>query len=61
MGDAEKGAKIFKQKCTQCHVIEKGKPHKQGPNLHGFVGRKTGQAVGFSYSQANQDKGKLNF
>jgi len=57
MGDAEKGAKIFKQKCTQCHVIEKGKPHKQGPNLHGFVGRKTGQAPNFTYSDANKAKG----
>lgn len=28
-GDAGKGAKIFKTKCAQCHVAEKGGGHKQ--------------------------------
>ena len=28
-----------------------------GPNLWGLIGRKTGQAAGFSYTQANKDKG----
>lgn len=28
-GDAAKGAKIFKTKCAQCHVAEKGGGHKQ--------------------------------
>ena len=28
-GDAKKGAKIFKTKCAQCHVAEKGGGHKQ--------------------------------
>ncbi|CAF1318024.1 unnamed protein product, partial [Didymodactylos carnosus] len=56
-GDAEKGAKVFKQKCTQCHVIEKGAGNKQGPNLHGLIGRHTGQVPGFDYSEANKSKG----
>ena len=28
-GDSGKGAKIFKTKCAQCHVAEKGGGHKQ--------------------------------
>ncbi|XP_071950061.1 cytochrome c-like [Antedon mediterranea] len=56
-GDPTKGAAIFKQKCTQCHVIDNSGKHKQGPNLKGMYGRKTGQAAGFSYTDANKNKG----
>ena len=38
----KKGAKIFKTKCSQCHTIEKGAENKQGQNLFGVIGRKSG-------------------
>lgn len=45
-----KGLKVFKAKCRQCHVVDPEGGHKQGPNLHGLIGREAGTAEGFSYS-----------
>merc|ERR1739838_101780 len=56
-GSAEKGAKIFKQKCAQCHTIDAAAKNKTGPSLFGLIGRQTGQVEGFSYTEANKDKG----
>ncbi|KAJ1536554.1 cysteine desulfurase [Nowakowskiella sp. JEL0078] len=54
--DAVNGAKLFKTRCAQCHVVEKGQPHKVGPNLNGLFGRKSGTAAGFQYSDAMTKK-----
>lgn len=57
LGDAKKGANLFKTRCAQCHNLKEGEGNKIGPNLHGLFGRHTGQVEGFSYSEANKQKG----
>jgi cytochrome c len=53
-GDAAKGEQVFKQ-CMTCHRPDK---NLVGPALGGVIGRKTGTAPGFSYSDLNKNAGE---
>nr|VDC62069.1 unnamed protein product [Brassica rapa] len=55
-GNSKAGEKIFRTKCAQCHTVDKGAGHKQGPNLNGLFGRQSGTTAGYSYSAANKNK-----
>jgi cytochrome c len=54
-GDATKGEAVFAQ-CRTCHVTEAGQ-NRQGPSLHGIVGRRAGTVEGYTYTPANRDSG----
>jgi len=55
-GDVKKGAKLYKAKCAQCHTIEPMGSNKQGPCLHGIIGRTAG-ALNYDFSNAIKDSG----
>lgn len=55
-GDAAAGKEVFK-KCALCHTTEAGK-NKIGPSLAGVVGRESGTAPNFNYSEAMKNSHK---
>jgi cytochrome c len=42
----------FIKSCGVCHSAERGAGPRQGPNLYGVVGRKSGSVPGYTYSSA---------
>jgi len=49
-GDAAKGERVFNQ-CRICHSLEKGR-NLVGPSLNGVIGRTSGTAEGYRFSDA---------
>ena len=55
-GDPAEGEKVF-AKCKICHQIGEGAKNAIGPELNGVVGRHSGTAPGYNYSDANKNSG----
>lgn len=54
--DADAGKRVF-NKCAICHTSTAGK-NGLGPSLFGVVGRKSGTAPAYNYSEAMKSAGK---
>ena len=54
--DVAAGEQSFK-KCLPCHSVGEGAKNKVGPELNGLGGRKSGNAEGFNYTEANKNSG----
>lgn len=54
--DLEAGQRSF-NKCRACHQIGEGARNLVGPELNGLIGRHSGAAEGYSYSNANKNSG----
>jgi len=48
-GDATRGQKVFENRCTGCHSLDRD---KEGPQLRGVFGKKAGSISTFKYSDA---------
>lgn len=56
-GDATKGEQVFKQ-CMTCHRIGPDAKNMVGPVLTGVIGRQSGTAPGYTYSELNKHAGE---
>jgi len=56
LGDPSKGKRLFLQ-CRACHSLERKEPHKIGPNLYNFFGRKAGSQKKYKYSSQLTESG----
>jgi cytochrome c len=55
-GNPAEGEKVF-AKCKVCHQIGEGAKNAVGPELNGLIGRHSGSAPGYNYSEANKNSG----
>lgn len=57
-GDPYLGEQLFRSTCAICHEIGPGAQHHvEGPQLENIIGRKSGSAKGWMYSQSMQNAG----
>ena len=52
LGDATRGADLFKNECSACHQVGIGAENRVGPRLTGVFGRRAGSVEGFKYSKS---------
>ncbi len=57
VGDATRGAVVFKVQCSTCHSATVGVPSPIGPHLGGVVGRPSASYPGYKYSSAMKNVG----
>jgi cytochrome c len=50
--DEPRGSDLFANQCGTCHIVSPTPEERQGPNLHGLIGRPAGKLTGFKYSPA---------
>ena len=50
IANPQKGAALFQNRCSTCHMVQEGGPNKIGPSLHGLFGRQAGTIPGYNYS-----------
>lgn len=52
IGDADRGATLYKRQCSACHQIGPDAVNRVGPPLTGIYGRRAGTAPDFTYSKS---------